>query len=293
MILLLLPLFLFNTLVHAMVAFQVVAFARRLVPVDAFRRACTRALFAISFGWTNWNTRFFGLGGFRVRTTMAPGVELRRDKRYLLMANHQSWTDILVLHAVFHPATPFLAFFIKSQLRHIPFFGRVWTELGFPFMKRYSAEAIAKDPSLKGRDLETTREFCRSIRGQPYAIINFVEGTRRTPKKAAKSPFRHLLPPKAGGVATTLQALEYEFDHVLDVTIRYAHEKNRFIDLLSGRVGLVDVDVREIPLGAIPRGDYFADARFADEFRSWLNDTWRQKDERFGGMVRVPERGAA
>jgi 1-acyl-sn-glycerol-3-phosphate acyltransferase len=147
-------------------------------------------------------------------------------------------------------------------------------------MRRYPASLVARRPELRGRDLETTRRFCRRIRGRPYAIINFLEGTRRTPAKAAKSPLQHLLPARAGGIATALAALEYEFDHVLDVTIAYTRPTYSFADLILGRVGEVRVDVREIPLADIPHGEYFADEAFAQRFRDWLNDHWRRKDER-------------
>jgi hypothetical protein len=71
---------------------------------------------------------------------------------------------------------------------------------------------------------------------------------------------------------------------VLDVTVRYGHERTSFVDLLSGRVGSVQVDVSEIPVAEIPRGDYFSDPAFAETFRSWLNEVWRRKDERFASM---------
>lgn len=290
MILVVLPLFALNTLIHAVIAFYAVWLARWLVPSAAWRALCDRGCVRVSFAWTIWNRRLFGLGGFRVDASIAPGIELRGDKRYLIVSNHQTWTDILVLHALFHPRTPFLTFFLKKQLLYVPVFGVIWWALGFPYMERYTAAQVAKNPALKNRDLETTKRFCQRIRGKPYAIINFVEGTRRTEKKAKGSPFRHLLAPKAGGIATALQALDYEFDHVLDVTLRYGHSRTSFVDLLSGRVGPVQADVREIPVADIPRGDYFADPAFAEQFRAWLNEQWRLKDERFES---IGERRAA
>jgi hypothetical protein len=53
--------------------------------------------------------------------------------------------------------------------------------------------------------------------------MNFVEGTRFTPAKhaAQRSPYKHLLKPKAGGLAAALHALGDRFDSLLDVTIVY------------------------------------------------------------------------
>jgi 1-acyl-sn-glycerol-3-phosphate acyltransferase len=53
--------------------------------------------------------------------------------------------------------------------------------------------------------------------------MNFLEGTRFTPAKHAKqqSPYRHLLKPKAGGIALALNAMGDKFRAILDVTIVY------------------------------------------------------------------------
>jgi 1-acyl-sn-glycerol-3-phosphate acyltransferase len=279
-------LFVLNTVVHAVVAFNVVLLAKFLVPIPAWRRLCDRGMVAVSFQWTLWNTRIFSaLGGLRLVTDLAPGIELAPTKRYLIISNHQSWTDIFAMQGIFHPRTPFLTFFLKRQLLYVPVFGVIWWALGFPYMKRFSSAYLAKHPEMKNKDLETTRRFCQRIRGKPYAIINFVEGTRRTPAKAAKSPYRHLLPPKAGGVATALQALDYEFDHVLDVTLTYRGTRTSFSDLLAGRVGEVHAAIREIPLGEIPKGDYFTDPAYAEAFRAWLNGVWKRKDEQIEAEV--------
>lgn len=271
--------FLLNTLLLAVIGCSAVLLAKLLIPIRGWRRLCDRALVAISYSWTHWNTRVFRtFSGFEVAPEIAPGIELARDRRYLILPNHQSWTDIFVLQALFHPKTPFLTFFLKRQLLYIPFFGVIWWALGFPFMQRRSSAYLEKHPEERGQDLETTRRFCEKIRAHPFAVINFVEGTRRTPAKAAKSPYKHLLAPKAGGIAIALQALDYQFDHVLEVTLQYASAQTRFVDLLAGRLGKVRAIVRELPLSEIPRGDYFSDPAFAERFRAWLNEAWRRKD---------------
>lgn len=275
-------LFAANSVFYPVVLFLPVLAAKGLVPVRRFREACDRVLVGISFEWTKGNALIFEkVGGLRVETRFADGVTLDPSKRYLILPNHQSWVDIIVLQGVFHPKTPFLTFFLKSELRWVPVFGLIWWALGFPYMKRHSAAYLAKHPEKKGQDLETTKRFCERIRKNPFAVINFVEGTRRTKEKAKKSPFKHLLQPKAGGIATAISALDYEFDHVLDVTLVYDTERNSFDDLLAGRPIGVTVDVRDVPLQNVPRGDYFNDEAFAAEFRDWLNGLWADKDARF------------
>jgi 1-acyl-sn-glycerol-3-phosphate acyltransferase len=281
MIILLLPLFLLNAFVFAVVCFWPVSLLERLTPARRAKAALRRAMQAIAQGWSSMNTRLLGLGGFRVDATTAPGLELRRDRRYLVLPNHQSWSDIFVLQTFFGRRTALLTFFLKRQLRWVPVFGHAWKSLGFPFMERHDAAAVARDPSLRVRDLETTRRFCDRIRTEPFAVVNFVEGTRRTERKAARSPYRHLLAPKAGGIAVAMQALEGSWDEVLDVTIRYPSGRSTFIDLLMGKVGRVRLDVRPVPPGEIPRGDYLNDPEFVERFRTWLNELWQRKDARF------------
>lgn len=286
--------FALNTFVHAVVAFYVVLLLKLLgYPIPAWRRLCDRWLIAISRQWTVFNAAIFRtFMGLKLEPSLAPGIELSREKRYLIVANHQSWVDIFVMHALFHPRTPFLTFFLKKQLIWVPFFGVIWWTLGFPFMKRHSSAYLEQHPEKRGEDLKTTRRLCASLKGRPYAIINFVEGTRRTHEKAKKSPYQHLLAPKAGGIATALEALDYEFDHILDVTIAYTTPRHAFGDLLAGRVGRVVARIAEIPLSEVPKGDYFQDEAHAARFREWLNAWWKRKDAVLGAMKEGDARAA-
>jgi 1-acyl-sn-glycerol-3-phosphate acyltransferase len=264
------------------VLFYPVLIAKLILPIPPWQRFCQRILVGISYAWTMCNAVILRwCSGFRIETELAPGVQLRNDARYLIFSNHQAGTDIFALHTLFHPRTPFLTFFLKRQLLYAPIFGPIWWALGFPFMRRHSPAYLAKHPEKKGQDLVTTKKFCERIRGKPYSIVNFVEGTRRKPGRDYDSPFKHLLVPKAGGIAIALQALDYEFDYVLDVTLRYRGQRIGFWDMLAGRVGTVRAHVRLIPVSEIPRGDYFSDPTFAEQFREWLNGVWTEKDRLF------------
>ena len=102
---------------------------------------------------------------------------------YLVTSNHQSWVDILVLQYLFNRRIRLLRFFLKQELIWVPVIGLCWWALEFPFMKRYSHETIEKHPELRGKDLETTTKMCRRLRDQPFAITNFLEGTRFSEEK--------------------------------------------------------------------------------------------------------------
>ena len=106
-------------------------------------------------------------------------------------------------------AVPFLKFFLKKELIWVPILGIAWWALDFPFMKRYSAAVLKKRPHLRGKDIEITRQACKKFKSLPVSIMNFVEGTRFTREKhdKQKSPFTHLLKPKAGGIGFVLSTM--------------------------------------------------------------------------------------
>ena len=217
--------------------------------------------------------------GFDVR--LDPGADLRRDGHYLVLANHQSWVDILVLQKVFNRRIPLLRFFLKRQLFWVPLLGLAWWALDFPFMGRYSKREIARNPELGKRDMEATRRACAKFVDIPVSVMNFVEGTRYTPDKHASqaSPYRHLLKPKSGGVAFVLDAMGQGLHAIVDVTIAYPGGRPSMMDLMANRVPQVVVQVRQRPIpGELVEGDYQSDRAFRARFQQWMNGVWQDKD---------------
>jgi 1-acyl-sn-glycerol-3-phosphate acyltransferase len=206
---------------------------------------------------------------------------LSQQQWYLLIANHKSWLDIAVLGQFALERIPEPKFFLKEELKYVPFIGSGSWALDMPFMKRYSQAQIRKNPALKGQDIETTRRSCEVFRTMPTTMINFVEGTRFTAAKhrAKNSPFTHLLPPKAGGIAFTLASMGELFDAVLDVTIVYPDNPQHVLPaMLTGRLRRVVIEVQRLPVDDSIIGDYFADDCFRHNFQLWLNERWLQKD---------------
>lgn len=205
---------------------------------------------------------------------------------YLVMANHRSWVDILVLQRIFNRKIPFLKFFLKKELIWVPFLGLAWWALDFPFMRRYSRKFLEKHPEMRGKDLESTREACRKFKFKPVSVMNFVEGTRITEQKHQKqqSEFRHLLKPKAGGMAFVLDAMQENLNLLLDVTIYYPEGTPTYWDFISGRVRRVQVRVETLSIaelrqeGAIA-SDYFNNPQQKQQFQLWLNQRWHHKDQ--------------
>lgn len=224
------------------------------------------------------------------------GVEnLRPDDWYLVISNHQSWLDIVVLQRALAGRVPFLKFFIKQQLIWVPLLGVAWWALDFPFMQRHSREFLERNPHLRGQDLEATRRSCERFAARPTAIMNFVEGTRFTPAKHARqgSPYARLLKPRAGGMAFVLGAMGRQIHQILDVTIVYPAGGTGFWRFLCGRISEVRVRVESLPVTEDLLGDYDGDAAYRQRFQAWLNLRWEAKDRLLADRAGAPGIGTS
>ena len=252
-----------------------------VLPFDAVRRGCDRALNAIASAWVAVNNRW--IAAVRPVRWDVQGVEaLRPGGWYLVSSNHQSWVDILVLQRIFHGHIPFLKFFLKQELIWVPVIGLAWWALDFPFMKR------GKGSGARQNDLKTTREACEKFKLIPTTVINFVEGTRFTPAKQAaqQSPYRHLLKPKIGGLGIALAAMGEQFEALLDVTIVYQQGTPTFWHLLCGQIDAVTVRVqqREIPAEVLG-SDPLRDKAYRQRIGAWVDGQWSDKDRLIDALL--------
>lgn len=268
-----------STIGHV-VPLLVVALVKASLPVARLRRASNAALTGIAESWIGVNSWMVD-HLLRTRVRVHGDAALQRDGHYLVLANHQSWVDIVILQKVFNRRIPLMRFFLKRQLFWVPLLGLAWWALDFPFMGRHTPKQIARRPELARRDIETTRRACEKFREIPVAIMNFVEGTRFTPDKHARQapPYRHLLKPKSGGVAFVLDAMGAGLHAILDVTIAYPAGRPSMMDLLADRIPDVRVHVRQRPIPAeLLHGDYQNDRAFRVRFQQWMNGVWQEKD---------------
>ena len=277
-----------NTLFWCAFLFPV-AFVKLALPLRAWRRGCNRVLYWLVDRWVffnNLNQSIF----CKTRWEVEGADDLDRRGWYLVVANHQSWADIVVLQRVFHRRIPMLKFFLKKELIWVPILGMAWWALEFPFMKRYSHQFLRKHPHLVGKDLDITRTACRKFKSTPVSIMNFVEGTRFTAAKHRnqKSPHANLLRAKAGGIALVLGAMGEQLQQILDVTIVYPDGAANFWQFVCGRVEAVKVRVRALPIGPELVGDYAGDREYRTRFQSWLNSLWLEKDEFIAGSLKRP-----
>lgn len=254
---------------------------RFVMPTHGLRTGIAHLLIFFASTWCTINNKVLMRVLPKIDWDIEVPAGLEKRGWYFVIANHQSWVDILVLFYVFNERIAFLKYFLKQELIWVPFLGQAWYALDFPFMKRYSKDVLEKHPELKGKDVETTRRACEKFRHTPVSVMNFLEGTRFTLTKhdRQQSPYTHLLKPKAGGMAFALSVLGKQMHSLLDVTIAYPEGTPTFMDFCSGRVRQINVRVhqREIPSAAFS-ADYENDPVFRAEFQNWTGQLWSEKD---------------
>jgi len=262
------------------------AILKFVIPVKSFRNLMTRWLMSTGEAWVGCNALIFSLRN-STRWEIRGLDGLGTNDWYLVIANHQTWVDIVALQTMFNGRIPFLKFFIKQELIWFPFLGIAWWAMDMPFMKRYSKSYLAKHPENKGKDLDATREACEKFRGTPTTVINFIEGTRFTPEKKEKrgSTYDNLLPPRAGGVALALTSMGDMFDAILDVTIVYPRGAADFWSMMCGEFEHVVIDIARRPVDEwLYKGDYQNDRQFRRRFHRWLTKIWEEKDQKINEL---------
>lgn len=228
-------------------------------------------------GWCGGNRLGLYLSYAQLDVTIAGDVN--KHGWYLLISNHFSWIDVVVLSAI--DALPAPKFFLKDELKYVPLIGSGAWAMGMPFMKRVTKAQKARNPKLKGLDVERTKRSCRNFRSHPTTIINFVEGTRFTALKhqVQRSPFKHLLKPKAGGVAFALEVLGEQFDAILNTTLVYKAKSDHICgSFLRGQLNKITVTITLTPVSPNLIGNYQQDSEFRAQFQKNINQLWMTKD---------------
>lgn len=272
-----------NTLAIVVVMVPI-GLAKLALPFPGARRLTNRLLNALARVWVVAN-RAWVRGGRRTHWDISGAQGLDPRAWYLVTCNHRSWADIFVLQEALSGRVPVLKFFLKRSLAYVPVIGFAWWVLDFPFVSRKGGASAAK------RDLAATRDSCRRFLAEPTALLNFLEGTRFTPEKATAqgSPYRHLLKPRAAGLATALSIMGAKVDTLVDVTLVYPRVAPTFWGLLCGELEEVVVHVRQLEwrqrLGA---AGMTLDPKARQRVQQWLQDLWSEKDLEIDAFLRAP-----
>ena len=254
----------------------------------ATRSKIQRRMDRIIIWWTRsnrWMIKRLALVDLQV--TWSQPEEVSPEHWYLVISNHQSWTDILILQTVLLDRIPPLKFFTKAELIWIPFVGIAMHALGFPYVKRVSRAQIKADPSLRHADRDSVLAACEGFKNHPTSILNFVEGTRLTKEKHQRqaSEFTNLLRPKAGGIDYILQGMEGNLHRLVDVTIHYPDGAPTFWGFLKGQCERVQIDIRQ---HAIPEFGQASERK--SEVAQWVKSIWHDKDARLSPLQKDAQR---
>ena len=235
----------------------------------------------IIWWWTNSNRHMIeALNLSDIDVQWPERDELSSRRWYLVISNHQSWVDILLLQSYLYGAIPPLKFFTKEQLIWIPFIGLAMKVLGFPYVKRVTKAQIKANPELRNADRDNVAAACEGFQNHPTSILNFVEGTRRTDEKHQRqsSEFQHLLRPKIGGLGYVLEDMDEYIHKLVDVTIIYPDGIPTFWDFLQGKCPRIMMRMHnyDIPQHILELDE----AARRTALAQWVKQLWQEKDQR-------------
>jgi 1-acyl-sn-glycerol-3-phosphate acyltransferase len=274
-----------NTILWTTLLFSV-TFCKAVVPVDGWRRFTGRCMVGLANSWISCNNGILRLvNKVQWRFNLPQGLD--RWRNYLVISNHQSWTDILALQRAFLRRIPFLRFFLKKNLIYVPFLGQAWWALDFPFVQRKFKRPKKAKNQTGPTSLDFVTKACAKYREIPVSIMNFVEGTRFTLIKHQRqsSQYTNLLKPKAGGVTMVLAAMPDCLHSILDVTIAYPGGAGSFWEFICSRGRQVVVHVEERKLAGLITDERLRDKGFRSYMEGYLNDMWAAKDQKLAQMA--------
>ncbi len=264
---------------------------KTVVPFLRIKNKISSCMIHVAEAWISCNNQYIRhILRPKFRISLPPSLQSLEatTKTYLVISNHQSWVDILSLQFVFNRKIPFFRFFLKDELKWVPFIGVAWKALDYPFMKRYSKDTLAKFPELKLKDFQAAKMACEKLRGRPASILVFAEGTRFTTRKqsAQQSPFKYLLKPKAGGITYVLDAMNSQLNTMLDITVAYPQNDKSFWSFLCGKIQAIYLEANEINIPEkFLKGEINLSSELRAEFEVWINDIWKAKDLRLSQIL--------
>jgi 1-acyl-sn-glycerol-3-phosphate acyltransferase len=277
-----------NTIWWATLIYLVSAL-RVLVPHDRSRVRLASTMSSLADGWVACNKWMIGvLRVTRIDIDWTNARDLSPNGWQIIISNHQSWSDILVLQTMFVGKVPPLKFFVKRVLIWVPGVGLAMWLLGFPYVRRFPREQLEANPTLREIDRVATLKACELFKRFPSSVLNFLEGTRFSPEKHASqsSRYERLLMPKVGGLGYVVTSLGALVKFATDVTIHYPSGVPSFWDFLCGRCDVVRVEVRSVEIPAVLRqaGTEPLAGEARDQLRQWVDTIWREKDMRLSSL---------
>lgn len=223
------------------------------------------------FIWGIWVVMAERLVGVEVRFTGDPIV---KGDNAVVLSNHQTMTDVMVLLSYAWRAARIgdMKWFVKDVVKWVPGPGWGMVFLDCIFLERDWAKDRSKIEKLFGKF---------QAEGIPIFLASFLEGTRKTPAKHARSVEyararglhvpKHTLVPRTKGFVATMIGLREHLDAVHDLTIAYVGEVPSLVECFAGKLRRVDVHVRRHPIETMPTDEA--------ALTGWVMDRFHEKDE--------------
>ncbi|MBF0350872.1 MAG: 1-acyl-sn-glycerol-3-phosphate acyltransferase [SAR324 cluster bacterium] len=260
-------------LLIASIPLMILVFCKALIPFNPVQRG-TYYLMTRLYGIATWIDDLLFWNFLGTELEIRGTIDKSKEETHLIIANHRSWTDILILQSIFNDKTPVLKFLIKKALRYVPFVGWICWAYEYPFipLKLENGHPVGQSHAK-----EKLKQDLTKLKHSPATIVNFAEGTRFTNIKWQKqnSPYSYLLKPKTGGFKIILDEFGNLIHSIYDVTIVYDSLNHTFWDFLCGNCKKIIVVLQKIPLddASFPPEPYEKEA-----LQQWINKQWQQKD---------------
>ncbi|CAO0791885.1 unnamed protein product [Mucor circinelloides] len=213
------------------------------------------------------------------------GDKIPYKENALILANHQAWTDIYLIHSVANRRDMLYncKYFVKDSIKYLPFFGWGMWLAGFIYVRRNWTQDQKK--------IQATFSTMKRLE-TPAWIINYVEGSRITPKKLLEAqnfsrergyPVMDnvLLPRTKGFVSCVNEFRGSHIKYVYDLTIAYRQTTNlkginQAPSMVRAHVHSLwpeyefHVNVRRYAIADLPEDE--------NELGDWLRARWAEKD---------------
>ena len=194
------------------------------------------------------------------------GPKAQNQTSAIVISNHRFFGDFFLIHkwAIKSKMLPYCKYFAKDSLKWVPGFGWGMWLIGFIMVKR--------EWMRDAQRITRTFNSYISMPHLPVWIVSYVEGSRFTPRKCAKSgeyarerglaPLKHLLLPRTRGFTAAVNAfrLSKHVQTVYDLLLIYSHPTKGFgatptvWDFFTGKlnkytytVHVTRYDIKEIP----------------------------------------------
>ena len=236
------------------------------------RRAFFRTNRELANAW--WGLCVRIAGNMRKTPIVFHGDELDMLGNGIIITNHQSMTDILVIFELAYRQKRLgdLKWFVKQSVKWVPGVGWGMQFLNCIFVKR----------DWKRDENRIAKAFYRLVKSKiPFYMVIFPEGTRIKPAKVAESvrfSEEHGLPvmnkvlfPRTKGFIATVKGLRQQIDAIYDVTILYNDHVPGLWQWFRGDTGLINVFVKRYAKDDLPDDP--------DSLSDWLIQRYMEKDE--------------